>query len=168
MKKLIYFISFFFISFLFINCTGPSGQPGIDGLNAVNNYDKQVSLPFGYSDFSSQPGDTIGDLYTDYKIIKFNITNFINIDSVIFYCELKESDTSSLAEVQIFDLTDSTEILNTVLQTNQSNWQSLVTGNILNYLPGKDIDLCLRIRNAKPTISGISTVRNANLILYRK
>ena len=156
-----------FLTILLMACEGPSGPNGIDGKDG--DYDKQIRITFPFEYWGTDSFEwQIGDSYT--YLTRFNKTAYTNVDSIIFVVPMT-SDwgndvTTDTSYVAFYDVTNSTPIVGSQLNTVSGLYQLLETENIYNNLPSSEITLSIRIRRSDS--SGICYVRTPQLILYRK
>ncbi len=100
-------------------------------------------------------------------LIKFDIRNYIGVDSAVFISDLYVSNTSNNALLELYNVTDNVIINNTQLSSNQVSTGRIFvsTGNILSNLPEKEITLGISFSsetNGEFAASGIPY-----LFLYR-
>jgi hypothetical protein len=142
-----------------------------DPVNVI--LDKKILLPILDDHYGFGSGfDTT--IYSS-SVIRFNKSDYSSIDSMFFVIsDLKTtspvdgSDVSASVSVELFDLTNSVSISNSKIITDDiksSQYKSSV--NILNSLPGGEINLGIRIiNNDRKTCSW--ELHAASIILIRK
>ena len=142
-------------------CEGSTGPVGPAG-----DSDKQIRLIF--------PAGGHGTSSTDWRIlpesshlIKFNKNYYVNVDSIIFICSLGNDGSSDASVfVDLYNVTDSLPIANSLLQNNTNPYAWVESGNLLDELPSKEINLAIRIRNETQGTGG--GIASAFLLLYRE
>ena len=156
---------FIFLVVLFIGCKGNDGTEGINGVDGVS--DKQIRLKFLGTDVGTS--DTTWTLapYQTLHLIKFDKRNYVRVDSIIFTCSLYTPNSSNTAYAELYDLTDSSSILNSQVQSNMTDYLYFDSRNIFASLPNKEIVLAVRVRSQNYG-AFIETGLNAYLFLYRK
>jgi len=167
-KPLIILISIF--SLFFLSCEGPKGDigptgpggnqgpPGLDG-----NSDKQIRFDMGggVGTSSSTPG-----IFPEvYSLIKFNVYNYTDVDSVVLFGILKSSDSNTDCIIDLYNWTDNVVIPGSEIRSNSTTpvWAS--SSNIFNELPNKEISLALRMRSENQGIHVV--IEQALLFLFR-
>ena len=169
MKKIAAFLLIIFALVSFYTCfdnEGPAGPPGKDGKDG--DYDKQICIPFPFTGSYGTSRSQYTYLSSS-AIIKFNKNNYIGVDSIIFVPHIDAwmgDDNYCIAE--IFNLTDSTEILNSLVKTNSKNRIWVESGNIYDSFPEKEIDICVRFKSLKDGDDYRVGINRAWLFLYRK
>lgn len=97
----------------------------------------------------------------------FNISNFANVDSVVFVSDPYVSNTSNFALVELYNITDDVVIANSLIRANNlfDDKVQIKTDNIFSELPTKEITLGIRLSseiNGEFSASGIPYI-----FLYR-
>lgn len=131
------------ISFMFFSCKKEDDTPQLD---------KEVRLNFPMDNYITwKPQFEL--LPSHYHLVKFNKANYPHLKSITFFASLATSDNSSIAEVELFNVTDSVSINNTLLQasTLQLNYKLVQSVNIFDELPDKEIDLGVRLKSQDET-----------------
>ena len=128
-------------------------------------YDKQIRLEIDGSVSSNSTAWQITE-YETWTLINFNKHNYIGVDSIVFFGSLYTSDTANTVYLELYNMTDSTPILNTILTSKINDYIFMSTGNIYNYLPDHDINLGLRVRSEKEGVA-VSSGARSYLFLYR-
>ncbi len=153
---------------LSLSCRGPQGMVGPDGNDGIS--DKQIRLPFIITGWGT--ADTSWSIcYPGGYITNFKISNYVDIDSVIFCANMGSSDSSADCILELFDVTDSVVVGGSSLITNATGqyspgWPWLYSGNLINSFPDKEISLAFRIRTNKQ--GSTVEVNTAVVLLYRK
>jgi len=150
---------------------GSQGEQGIPGLDGTS--DKQIRINFDPSIFT-MTADTIWNYpNSSTYLIKFNINNYTNVDSIIFAANMGSFNTNTNCIVELFNITDNVEIQGSTLITNSdTKFPGLIYGgiwcqtqNILDKFPNKDIDLSIRIKSSR---NGTDVnVNRGILLVYR-
>jgi hypothetical protein len=145
---------------------GPQGPSGPPGSNATG--DKQVRFTFNVAEGSSDSTWQMCPPYTE--ITRFNISDYDSLDSAVFGAYMGTTSPGAECEVDLFDVTDSTEIAGSTLFTNvsgtQFTWPWVYSNNILSSFPSREITLAVRVRSNQP--GTLAQVDNAVLLLYRR
>ncbi|MBM2815856.1 MAG: hypothetical protein HW421_2618 [Ignavibacteria bacterium] len=163
MKIFSFYLSFALISIIFISCQLPTGPAGKDGVS-----DKQIRFDFDFNGGGYLlPHRSIDDTIEHCQIIRFNIANYVGVDSVIFVACISCYDSTKYFAASIINLTDNVEIQNSVLKTNSYNPIVLSSTNLFHSFPKKEIDLVVRI-SKKDTSDFDGLIEKAYLFLYRK
>ena len=142
-------------------CEGSTGPEGPAG-----DSDKQIRLNI--------PAGGQGTSGTDWRIlpepshlIKFNKNYYVNVDSIIFICSFgNDGSSAASAFVNLYNVTDSLPIANSLLQNNTNPYVWVESGNLLDELPSEEINLAIRIRSETQGI-GVG-IASAFLLLYRE
>lgn len=97
----------------------------------------------------------------------FNISNFVNVDSVVFVSDPYVSNTSNFAILELYDITNDAVIANSLIRTNNlgDDKVQIKTDNIFSDLPTSEVTLGIRLSseiNGEFSASGIPFV-----FLYR-
>jgi hypothetical protein len=136
---------------------------GIDGL-----WDKQIRFDFGSSGYTGLTNDHVTwQNCEEWRIPFFNINNYPDLDSVLFFATLEVYSGSGECIVELYNFTDNQIIQNGELRSS-ANVETYVESkvNLLTYMPDKEIILGIRLRS---TIEGsMVIVSNPQLILYRQ
>ena len=146
--------------------TGPKGDSGIQGPPGSNgNSDKEIRF---YISSNIGISSTQGWLYSNpsFGIIKFNINNYVDVDSVVMVSFLQTSDSSANCIFELYNLTDSTFISESQIVCNSFQGRWMQSQNIYHYLPLKEITLVPFIKSGKDGVQVTSI--SAYLFLYRK
>jgi hypothetical protein len=124
---------------------------GIDGA-----YDKQINFKL-YDGISSPNGASLATIYKYSDgyggIVKFNIDNYINIDSAIIVAyDLTTRDSfngnivSGTMKIELFDCKNSQVIANSEINSGEiPSGSSVSSKNFLNNLPHMDIELGIKL-----------------------
>lgn len=132
------------------------GAPGIDG-----DYDKQIRFPLG------ENRSTTDSLRTNeqYDLIKFNKTNYIKVDSIVFVSRLRANIDQDTCYVDLYNATDKIVIASARLESDTTVFQLKQTKNIYNAIPAKEISLgvIIKSRNKTTLVEG----GQSYLFLYR-
>lgn len=142
---------------------GPAGPSGQDGTS-----DKQVRLSFVGGLTAT---DTLGTFcYASQYITRFNKSNYVGLDSIIFSANMSSQSPTSTCIVELYNVTDSVFISGGSLSTNAAgpveHWPWIYSGNVMNAIPNKEITLGFRVRPTQQGMAG--AVATAQLLLYRK
>lgn len=110
--------------------------------------DKEVRLSFPFEYYSTN--ETTYQIPPEYThLVDFNLNNYHDIDSVFLVCSLASSDLQDSVSVRLFNVTDNIVIEEAELieSTEHSNYKWNTTGNLLDFLPDKQIDLAVQIKS---------------------
>ncbi len=130
------------------------------------SFDKEVRLTFPYEYWSTN--QTQLELLPSYShLVKFNKTDYSNLDSIIFYSSIATESLDNTAELELFNVTDNVSIGNTTIQasTDFLKYTLIKSGNIKNELPNKEIDIAIRLKSKN---GKYVYVRSSFLLLKRK
>lgn len=128
--------------------------------------DKQVRLEFS-GDFVTTSDNWQLAPYQTYYLLKFSKKNYSNVKSIIFTASLYSSKQGNTCYLELFNVTDSTVVENTLLTSDEKSYVFKETGDIYKNLPDKEINLAIRIRSAaKGTY--VATGKTAYLFISRK
>ena len=130
-----------------LGCKGPKGDSGPTGPQGPS--DRQVILVIGSfsaistiaTDTTWQTGDTLRTI-----LPRFNILNYIGVDSVVFVALVGSQTDSVLCSVRLFNLTDAVPIDSTQISNQGPGFAFVHTRNILNLLPRREITLAVQIK----------------------
>ena len=136
---------------------------GIDGIIIGESYEKQIILflAFGSMGNDQPPGNMAA------IIPEFNISNYINADSIVFGSYIKTSDANASCFLELYDFIHNTAINNTLLVTNSTvdEWKTTKI-NFINDLPKNTFTLGFRLRTQVDFKSVY--MRYAQIWIYRK
>ena len=168
MKKITLILSILFLLISVNNCTcpeGPAGPAGKDG-----TMEKQISIQFFSGISFGDSGNNREFILLNRSIIKFNINNYIDVDSVIFVAEISAFVYDNYFPADLFNLTDSTAIMNSSIKTKGSGYvhDIVESGNIFNSLPKKEIEIAIRLRTPSLDSNNTVSIYRAWLFLYRR
>lgn len=154
MIKTISLFMFIGLSLLFSSCKKEDITP-VENITPVEDItpvlDKEVRLVFPFQYWSTN--QTHFDLLPSFThLIRFNKTNYSNLNSITFYASIATESLDNTVEVELFNVTDTVSVNNTSLQastakTTMINYKLVLTDNILNELPEKEIDLAVRLKS---------------------
>jgi hypothetical protein len=144
---------------------------GIDGA-----YDKQLNFKLMDGVFNNN-GNPLDYIYkysdnSDHGMVKFNIDNYINIDSAIIIAyDIKVRDgypgnvISGTMKLELFDCTNSKVIQNSEIISGEiSSGSYAYSKNFLSYLPHEDIELGIKLTKSSDFHARTSQIV---LILFR-
>ncbi len=171
MKKTI-FTACSLIAFAIAGCRGPQGEMGPVGpagptgpTGATGTSDKQIR-------FEMSPGygvgisDTSGYMLSpSVGIIKFDIDNYVGVDTVMFVAYLKTADPSADCMLELYDATDSTFIKGGSIESNSTQGVWVQSSNVYSNLPHKEITLTAYIKSGKNGV--VVNAYPIYLFLYR-
>jgi hypothetical protein len=144
--------------------------------NGDDGYDKQINFKL----FDGIPSPTGGSLETILKysygyggIVKFNIDNFVNVDSAILIVyDLTARDSyngtpvSGTMKIELYDCKNSQIIVDTEIISGEIVSGSYVySKNFLKYLPHQDVELGVKMTKSSDFYA---ETKDVQLILYRK
>lgn len=135
---------------------------GVDG-----GFDEQIRLTiyesptFSISTTSSTMGTTLGQ-----GLIKFDITSWVGVDSVIFMPNFNTSNGSVTAFAELYDGTNDSVIVGTSISTNNTSFMLYESANIYSQLPKEEITLFMQLRIASSSANA-QTTGQSYLFLYR-
>lgn len=141
--------------------TGTAGEQGDPGLPGSS--DKQIRLGFEMTGGFGISSDTARIIGPSVYITNFDKRNYVGVDSIVFSALLYPDDSTYLAHVELYNVTDGIPITNSDISTNTYEW--VESGNIYDDLPDKEIDLTFQVRLS--TYGGHGSLRRAELFLYR-
>lgn len=133
---------------LFSSCKKEEVAPVKDDV-IVPVLDKEIRIVF--PEISSTPSK---EFYfqpsRDFYLIKFNKANYNNLKSIILYASFTIGQWSEdVVTLNLYNVTDNVPINNTTLEATISkgdlSYLLAETGNIINDLPDKEIDLAIRL-----------------------
>jgi len=140
-------VSFFFI----LGCEGPAGPAGVQGTAGKDGgFDKQLRFDFSITD-TLQTADTAGAIMPyPFRIIKFNKSNYLNVDSIVLVAFLRSTDTSAICQLKLVNVTDNVDIDTSLIQSDTTIFTLFASKNIFNSLPpNKEITLAVKIKTTK-------------------
>ena len=114
---------------------------GVDG-----GYDEQIR-------FVMQGGATttssIGTIRHE-TLVKFDIRNYIGVDSIIFVANPYVLNASNFAFVELYNSTDDEVITNSLLTSNNlgNDAELINTSNLINEFPKKEISIGIKLRSS--------------------
>jgi len=167
-KILILFVSVF--SLLVISCEGPKGEAGPTGPTGIQgppgmdgNSDKQIRFDLGGAFGTSSTTPFMFDEV--WSLIKFNVYNYTDVDSVVLYGILKSNVANTDCIVDLYNWTDNVVIPGSEIRSSITSEVWVSSSNIFNELPNKEISLALRIRSENEGKSVL--IGQALLFLFR-
>ncbi len=163
-KLLIILVSVF--SIILLNCKGdrgPTGPDGVQGPPGSNDKQIRIAFPSGITTFDT----TWETLETAFALFSFNVDNYVGVDSVIFSVVTTMNNEQDTCFVQLFNLTDNLPIESSYIWSNNYESVRIMSGNIFNELPNKEIDLTIRIHGSIGEYPNIVFASTPYLILYR-
>ena len=152
---------------LVISCEGPKGDTGPTGIQGQDgNNDKQIRIAFpsGVNTFET----TWYTLEPAFDLFGFNIDNYGGVDSVILSVVTTMNNEEDTCFVQLFNLTDNLPIESSYIWSNNDESVRIMSGNIFNELPNKEIELTIRIHGSIGEYPNIVFATAPYLILYRQ
>jgi hypothetical protein len=163
MKRIFDISPIFFIVLIFNCAQGPSGPAGPAGLT-----DKQIRLEFAFGSLLTiGTTDTVPLMIAGGReLIKFDKNNYEGVDSIILVARVQIDSQNHYCNVDLYDLTDSMPIQNSLIQSNNTASTIAESKNIYRTLPDKEISLCTRIWSSK--VNANARITQAWLFLYRK
>jgi len=134
------------------------GEDGMDG-----GFDKQIRLDLsGGLGTSSSAGEFI---HPGSWLYDFNKNYFVDVDSIVFTSFLKTGDLNVDCLVDLYNITDSTAILSSLISTKGLEQTRVVSENVFKDLPDHSITLAVRIRTAQEGV--FVSLSFSELLLYR-
>jgi hypothetical protein len=136
---------------------------GIDGIIVGDSYEKQIIIFLAFGSMANnQPPGNMGAI-----IPEFNISNYINADSISFGAYIRTSDPFVSCYLDLYNFTNNTPINNTLLVTNSTvdEWKT-TNINFINDLPKNTFTLGYRLRTQVEDKSVY--MRYAQIRIYRK
>lgn len=113
-----------------------------NGENGGQDHTLLIQFPTGGASSNS----TEGNIYETLSIKNFNITDYQNIDSIVFSAYLASDSINNNCLVELYDITNDVSILNTLITSNSQEKEWVTTNmNFLDDLPNETIDLGIRI-----------------------
>lgn len=129
MKKQIIFLSFIFL----LSCTKDLEI-------------KQLKIDFHLPGFTMMGSSETGRIFGELQYFNFNINNYGNCSSVMLVGIIGTDDPGT-CYLDLYNLTDSVPIANSVISTTSSSHVWAESQNIVEEFPDKDINLTLRLRS---------------------
>ncbi len=135
---------------------------GVDG-----GFDEQIRLTIHDAGTNQQgaSSSTTGFRFGE-GLIKFDITSWIGVDSVVFIPNIRTSDGSVNAFAELYDGTNNSTISETTVSTNSTSYVRLESDNIYESLPQEQIDLFMQFRIEDASANAWTTGKSF-LFLYR-
>jgi hypothetical protein len=127
--------------------------------------DYQIRLEFG-GDLSNSTTEWRISEYETWYLTKFNKNYYANVDSIIFSCSMNTSNDSTKCIAELYNITDSVSIQNTLLESNVTQYVFVDSENIFDSLPDKEITLAIRIKSEHNGVR-VNTGKRSYLFLYR-
>jgi hypothetical protein len=130
--------------------------------------DKQVRLDFqfGSTVWTTTNGEDGVILPDHISLLRFNMYNYQNVDSAIFAAEINSSQSNNNCIVELYDVTDSTEIQGSQLHSSSTSFKYVFSNDIKDNFPTKEITLGLKLKSQNNGIS-VEIVR-AHIFIYKK
>lgn len=128
--------------------------------------DKVVRLPLyemGTAAFGNY-GSTEGFFITG--VDKFDKTNWVGVDSIVFVTSMKTSDAAFTGYVDLYDVTNDRVIENGTVSTNSTEMVRVFSSNIYKNLPSEEIELAFQLRSVNNTVNTYMG-KTSYLLLYR-
>lgn len=131
--------------------------------------DKQVRLDFQFgstvwNSTVSTPGEVLPE---QFSLLRFNLYNYENIDSVIFAAKIWSSQKNNDCMVDLYDLTNNEVIPNSQIKTSSNDFLGsyVFTQDIKDNFPDKEIELGLRIASQNEGIT--VSIYRAHIFIYK-
>lgn len=128
-------------------CEGPAGPAGVQGTAGKDGgYDKQIRLDFNIIDTLIST-DTVGTTTAPpFRILKFNKSNYLNVDSIVFAAFLRTSDTAITCRLMLVVDTVAVD----TLKSNKASFTFVESRNLFSILPSnKEVSLAVRLASSK-------------------
>jgi len=109
--------------------------------------DKLLRIEVGRNGISSLDTSWIMSEFPTYNLPDFNKNDYKNVDSIIFVPSMYSDTSINKCIVELFNITDSVSIKNTIVESNSSDWGFRYSKNIYDALPDKRIFLGMRIKS---------------------
>jgi len=97
---------------------------------------------------------------------KFNKNYWPGVDSIVFVTNLLTANNVSLASADLYNSSDHSVIINSTVSTYNTSSTKLISENIFNDLPDKEIDLTIQLRSENSQYQAMLTGKSY-LLLYR-
>ncbi|NJO03267.1 MAG: hypothetical protein HC880_17705 [Bacteroidia bacterium] len=164
-NRLLFFLKSFLAASIFLcltHCTinevGPAGPPGIDGVS-----DRQIRLGLGTH---TQTTDSIR-IDPRYDLIRFNLNNYIELDSAIFVSFMQSQSAGVSSLVYLYNATAQAVVDTLTSRDTSGRWmqsENLLTR--LTALAGREITLGIILESE----DGVTPVSGGQsyLLLYRQ
>jgi hypothetical protein len=143
---------------------GPEGPPGTG-----QEQDKLLRIPFSGVGFGNS--DTTASI-SSADIYRFSKLDYVDVDSIKFVTKLylyygySSVTEGAMAEVQLYNRTDSVLIENSLIQSTSTDPIWLESGDIYPYMPDDRIDLTIWIRSSIKEVR--ADCRDPYLYIYRR
>lgn len=135
-------------------------------------FNEEIRLVLFSSNASANATNEIdGKIVDNGKIIGFNKNNLNSSEASIIYTVYASTSNKEVScFVELYNLTDNMIIQNSTLSTNIEGFpgELLISDNIIENLPNKEIDLALRFRTEKEGEDVYITMKSEIIINYRK
>jgi len=115
-----------------------------NGMDGIINEEIQIKVVNG---IGSAANTTTSTPVVVSDSTSFNISNFVNVDSIVFVSNPYVSNTSNFALVELYDITNDAIISNSLIRTNSlfDDKVQIKTDNIFNEIPSSEITLGIRL-----------------------
>lgn len=134
-----------------------------NGNNGVADKVTRIEIPAAAANTTSAAGIITGNL------IKFNKADYAT-DSIVFVTDPYTSGSGNLSIVELYNSTDDLPITGGALSTNATyeNRTSLLSANIFNNLPDKEITIRVRTKSSAEGQFASNTGTGLYLFVYKK
>lgn len=138
--------------------------------------DKQIRLPFPFGASTRSTTYVIADQQIPQAqyLVKFNKLNYADVSSITFGVTITSGidpmfpGESNTAFVELFNVTDNVSIINSELQLaadGATRTAFMETGNLLESLPAKEIELVIRIKSGSS--NHIASAASPYIFIYK-
>ncbi len=130
-------------------------------------YDKVTLINFPANGYANGNNTTQFEIIEMQIIRDFNISNYLNTDSITFGVYLRSENPDSECIIELYDLSNNNPINNTTLTSSSTSWEWKSTRiNFLHDLPKTTFDLGIRIKSEEEE-NAVSSYLPA-IVIYRQ
>ncbi|MFC1483999.1 collagen-like protein [Candidatus Neomarinimicrobiota bacterium] len=149
---------------------GPEGPIGPEGpAGTGQDQDKLLRIPFsGVGIFNADTTTSISSA----EIYRFSKLDYVDVDSITFVTKLwlnysyADVTEGAVATARIYNLTDSTFVEHSVVQSSSIEEVWVESGDIYPYLPEEEINLAISLRTSISMVHAHN--RYSHLYVYRR
>lgn len=134
-----------------------------------DNYDYKDEFRLVLAAFGpgSSQGASKADEYTVLgELLKFDKRMWLGAQSITYYVHAWSSQPDTKCIVELYNATDKEVIAGSEMSTNAKGYSGklLISDNIINNIPNKEIDLFLRIKSEQDGVSVYLTIKSELII----
>ncbi|AXT56119.1 hypothetical protein SAMN04487910_3350 [Aquimarina amphilecti] len=112
---------------------------------------------------------TSGNYINTYPaIIKFDKRNWSKLRSVVYTASIKSDNSNNSAIVELYDATNFRTISNSVLATRNTEYENVISNNLVESLPEEEINIYLRLRSENNTGDNVWISNKSELIIKQE